>query len=185
MPKTALVAALTTITLSMLVGFQNCQKKEDDSPFVPDPVFGEWKFETETSPGRGTRQPGSIKGISASVKEDGSIHIVYAYANATGSGFAFRKMIGSFKRHGDKFDISYSYETCNPVSNETLIVRINPKYPDQLFVESLDGSLSFYMDRVENAAAAYQASGVEDKGCTPISKTQSKDRSPASSRLQH
>lgn len=143
-----------------------------------DPIYGKWEYD---APG-GTSTSGS--GLAAEINSDGSIklaQIYYSVSGSTATAYA-RKSIGTFERNGDRFSIKYSYETCNPVGQEILSVKVSDSNHDQLIVKSPDGSVTMTLYRVTDSPTAFSSSVIyEDKNCNILSKLETKDvRLPAS-----
>lgn len=150
------------LLLSLLL-IMSCSKN-DSAPADPaDQVYGSWYYQ---APGGSST---SAKGIVATLDKNGSVQFAYVSGYASGGTAAFytRKSIGSFTRSGEAFSIKYTYETCNPVNQETLYIKMRG---DNLLVSNSDRSVTFTMARPSATISNQMIAVIEDKNCNILSK---------------
>lgn len=142
-----------------------------------DPIYGDWYYEM---PGSTATQG---KGVIGTIQKNGSISFSYYYAvgNTNNATFYTRKSVGTFERSGNNFSIKYSYETCDPVHQETLILT---ESGGALIVQNSDKSVTIKMSKVTSLNVKNLAI-IEDKNCSIVTKLESDSkRLPASSKLK-
>lgn len=167
--KQYILASLSFLTLA------SCSGGGGGSSESTDPIYGEWYYE---APGATST---NSKGIIGKVSADGKLSFSYYYAtgNTNSATFYVRNSSGTFTRTGDAFDVTYSYETCDPVNRETLYIK---KSGDQLMVQNADKSVSYLLSKVTSLNVKNLAI-IEDKNCTILSKREkSEKRVPANSK---
>lgn len=149
--------------------------KSDDSPSV-DPIYGEWYYQV---PGA---TDSKTSALLAEIKQDGTINLarIYAYTDGHTAVVYNRKMIGTFERSENSFHVKYSYETCNPVKEETFFLSMSG---DKLRYQNSDNSIAIVFARIQPGAEIKNMAFVEDKNCEVMAKIQKKSgRLPASTK---
>lgn len=174
-----------TLLLVSTFLFLACSNKDDSSGAPPSSqnisagsgkIYGTWIYEYPNS------TASNIHGMGAVLGDDGSITILNMYIKpgTNSATYIFRRSTGTFKQEGDLMHLKYSYETCNPVGSETLLVKQDPQNADRLFVSNEEKTVMFTMHRSKSTQSDLMMTMVEDKNCNLISKTWNKDRKPAS-----
>ena len=134
-----------------------------------DPIYGEWYYEAPGS------TASSASGIIGKIDKDGNFSFIqgYAYSDGIRATFYVRKNIGRYVRNGNEFKVTYSYETCSPVGEETLHVSMSG---DKLIVAISDGSFSLMLSRMSETTTLKNIAMIEDKNCNILSKIEKKDK---------
>lgn len=164
------------VLISLVLILAACSNNGGSSSSA-DPIYGEWFYENPSSTST------SGRGVIGKIEENGNIQImnIYAQGNSNSVTAVVRKSIGTFTRSGDQLHIAWSYETCNPVKNEIVYIKIAPN--GQLQVKNADGSIQFNMTKGSGATSVKSIAIVEDKNCNILSKIQSENkRIPASTK---
>lgn len=153
----------TFITLCLLLSSIGCNRSGSggQSSVAVDPVFGSWIYEASDD-----------SGTILEVKEDGKINLAYGYVVYNGGNsytYHYRKNIGTYQRSADKFVVNWSYETCEPIVNETFYISENK---GMLTLQNQDKSISYFLKRSKSfdGVEGYYASAFEDKNCNAWSK---------------
>ncbi|MBX3041953.1 MAG: hypothetical protein KF789_14700 [Bdellovibrionaceae bacterium] len=135
-----------------------------DSNKSADPIYGTWYYEM---PGGSST---SAKGIVAEIKE-GKVFFAYIYAYSSGGSIVMyhRKSEGTYTRNGNVFEMSYSYETCNPVGSETLELSVSG---DTLTVYVPNSGIGILMQRSSGGGQIQSMIAIEDRNCNILSKIQ-------------
>ena len=147
-----------------------------------DPIYGSWRY---TIPGTSTSN--SLKYIVAIIDSNKITHIVaYSMNDGATAKIYFRRYEGTYQRSGNKFDVNYSYETCNPVGKETLLIIASGSTNNNLVLSNEDSSLILMFARITPTdTSQLTASLIEDKNCDIIAKIQKKSsRSIASEKAK-
>lgn len=168
-----LVLVFTSILAS------GCDKKGDNKSTEPvDPIYGDWYY---SAPGGSTSED---RGFFGSLKQDGTISFAQAYAYGDGHTAVFyvRKSIGKFERNGETFKVKYSYETCNPIKEETIYLKyLNGK----LLLANSDRTISIAFARAAAETTLQNMAFIEDKNCNILSKIENKEkRAPANAKVK-
>ncbi len=127
---------------------------------IEDSVYGNWIYQTPGSDGQ--------RGAFAAVNKDGTM-VAMSYAgvvtdiNTNTVVIYYRKSEGTFIRNGDSFELTYSYETCNPVGKETVRIKVNGF--DQLLLNIVDSGTILAFNRVPPQSEAINVTMIEDKNC--------------------
>lgn len=143
----------------------SCSPKSEDAPSTQtDPIYGKWEY---NAPGSTTSK---AKGAALYLSEDKTVKAINAIAATDGvSGVMyFRKNIGTFTRSGDAFTFNYTYETCNPVGNEKLFLKVDSSNSNRLLVANESKTILFTMSRIESGGSELSITAMEDTGCTVV-----------------
>ena len=156
-------------TFICLLFIAGCSGSKSSDSAKEDPVFGNWIYETPGSNGQ--------RGIVGVLDKSGTITLMTYYGYATNSNTVttyFRKSVGTFIRTGDSFNITYSYETCTPVGNETLILKTSSN--DQLYVDVVSQGLFLTFNRAPANSSPLNITAIEDKDCNILAKLEKKEK---------
>ena len=150
-----------------------CSKSSEDKPApAPDTILGAWGYVPVST-------ASTEKGIYVKLDTSQFLSVSY-YATISGNSILmyFRKYEGTYTMTGNRLDVTYSYETCNPVGHESFNLNLKN---GQLVVGNIDNSVIFNMQRVPGSQVANLTfTAIEDKGCNKFVKNESKkDRMPA------
>lgn len=134
-----------------------------------DPIYGEWYYENPGSTSTAT------SGVIGTIDKDGNFSFIqgYAYSDGIRAVFYVRKNVGKYVRSGNEFKVTYTYETCSPIGEETLHVKMSG---DKLIVATADGSFSLMLSRMSATTSLNNIAMVEDTGCNILSKIEKKDK---------
>jgi|GEM_PF-3064527 hypothetical protein len=134
-----------------------------------DQIYGEWYYEAPGS------SASSASGVIGKIDKDGNFSFLqgYAYSDGTRAVFYVRKNIGRYIRNGNEFKVTYTYETCSPIGEETLNVSMSG---DKLIVATADGSFSLMLSRMSETTTLKNIAMIEDTGCNILSKIERKDK---------
>lgn len=114
----------------------------------------------------------TIKGFAAVVSGNKiSLISMYMFQQTSGYKTYFRRNEGTYIKDGDKLTITYTYQTCNPLSTEVVYAKING---DNATIGNEDKSLIYTMKKYEDSdpSSPINNTMIEDKGCTILSKLQ-------------
>lgn len=158
------------IIFSLIISACQPPDSKSSSPQAStDPIFGDWRY---TIPGTSTSN--SLKFIVAKIDPTQvSFLVAYGIGDLASMKIYFRRNDGTYKRIGNKFEINYSHETCNPVGSETLIINVGGANNGNLMISSPDNSINLIFSRItpiDNSQLT--AALIEDKNCNIISKLQ-------------
>lgn len=136
--------------------------KNSDSGSSSDPVFGKWSSTLGTSGNTTT-------GLFGELKDDGTIYFAYYKATQTSDtsvvGY-LRVSKGTYKRDGDTFDITYTYETCNPIRAEKMKIKTDSANRDLLIVATQSTVASYKRVSESNGSSSgVTTTLMEDTGC--------------------
>lgn len=106
----------------------------------------------------------------------------YGYSDGSSATYYYRKSEGTFTQTGDNFAVKYSYETCSPVGQETLNIKVSN---GKLSVYVPSTGYSFMLSRASGESTLSTSMGIEDRNCNILSKLESKEkRLPASAKAK-
>jgi len=155
------------LAVLLLIG---CSKSGSDSKaVVEDPIYGNWIYETPGSGGQ--------RGLVGILDKSGTILLMnyYGYVNSFGVVvIVYRKSQGTFVRNGDSFNVTYTYETCDPVRSETLIMKVSNL--DQLLVNAVDFGVIMSLNRAPATTTPLSVAAVEDTRCEVLAKLEKKEK---------
>lgn len=164
----------TILILIAAISLVSCSKNDDSAPI--DPIYGDWYYRLQGS------SSSNAGGILGELKSDGTINVARISGSSDGQTATVyvRKSIGTFERNGDEFRIKYSYETCNPVGQETLYLKV---VDDKLLLQNSDKTVAIYFARSTENSSLTNMALIEDKNCDKMAKVENKTgRIPASTK---
>jgi len=160
----------TLILIVIGLVLTGCNKSSDSPPAQPeDPIYGAW---THTMVGSTSTKKTGYTGI---ISKDGNVTTTKTFEinDGTATVRAYRKNVGKFVRNGEEFKVTYSYETCGPIKEETFYLSHKN---NQLVLTDADKSYFIYFDRAKEAETVVNLTVIEDKDCKIITKLESKQK---------
>lgn len=154
------------ICLLILTG---CSNDGSDKVDKEDPIYGNWGY---IVPGTNNQ-----KGIITIIGKDGTFTNMSFYGYSDGINkvkIYFRRYSGTYVRTGDRFDIKYDYESCDPIETDTL--NIKNVTDDRIYLSVPRLGLFLTYNRAPTANAALDITAIEDKNCTILSKLEKKEK---------
>lgn len=142
------------------------QNNDSNAVASANTIDGTWVYVNPSS------TESAAKGLGAVISGSKiSLIAMYMYQQPSGYKVYFRKSEGTFIKDGEKLTISYTYETCSPLSTEVAYVKING---DNATISANNGSLIYTMKRYANndPSSPLNMTMIEDTGCTILSKLQ-------------